>query len=232
MKPYGYVYLIINRVNLKCYVGQSIDAFSRLYSHYQLGLKDGESHFLYDEMKLFGMSSFSFTILDTANSKEELDSKETLWAIQFQASFKEGGYCKRIRPGWSGPKSSSTRKKMSLAKKGKPQTPEHIKNAAKKRGGPNDPRKGRKTKPRDSKTRSKISLTMKGNGWKRLCSVCKEKGHRKTNCPFAENKSSNRSPHTQATRDKLSLSVRNSISHCSVCGKVGHKKPKCPLIPK
>lgn len=69
------VYQIKNLVNGKVYIGQTIqEGHQRWYEH-KSSAKRGK-HPLYNSMKKHGLDNFEFSVLDTAQTLEELNFKE------------------------------------------------------------------------------------------------------------------------------------------------------------
>lgn len=76
-----YIYTITNLVNGKMYVGQTVqsNAKMRWYAHCDMMRKGKKSH-LYDSMRKYGIDNFNWTVVDTANSIDQLNELETAWA--------------------------------------------------------------------------------------------------------------------------------------------------------
>lgn len=68
---YGYIYLVINKVNGKIYVGQHHGEFDASYL--------GSGTLIRRAVNKYGSVNFSVEILDVAYSQDELNSKETYW---------------------------------------------------------------------------------------------------------------------------------------------------------
>ena len=98
MKTYGVIYKIINEINGKSYIGQSIKPNFRYKSHFQ-GKDYQSSPILRKAMRKYGKDNFSFSILDTVKSKKELDTREIYW-ISLLDTMIPNGY--NIREGGSG----------------------------------------------------------------------------------------------------------------------------------
>lgn len=115
IKPYGYIYKITNKVNNKCYIGQSINIRERFGNYKRLECKDQPK--LYRAFVKYGIDAFSFDVINMATSKEELDMAENL-NVSFNNSMICGYNC--TEGGNSGGKPSiETKTKMSLAQKGR-----------------------------------------------------------------------------------------------------------------
>lgn len=125
---YGYIYLTVNTVNKKVYVGKHRGgAFDPKYK--------GSGTYLWNAIRKYGWDAFSVQLIDTAESEEELNSKEAYWISEFSKSFDTYNICRggegftgrhreetkrRISSSMTGVhKSEETRKRMSEAQKNK-----------------------------------------------------------------------------------------------------------------
>ena len=135
LEIYGIIYLIKNKANGKCYIGQTKEqkGFNDRYNHLGEGIervykhhKSNKEHNRYYNKHLlsaiekYGLEAFEVNkCLDYAFSLEELNIKEKVY-IQLYDSF-ENGYNETL--GGEGKKgfipSEETRKRLSEAKKGK-----------------------------------------------------------------------------------------------------------------
>lgn len=83
------VYKITNKINNKCYIGQSIDIERRWKQHiqciYNINLKEYFNP-LYEDMRLCGINNFDFDIIEFCN-KEELLLHETYWINYYNAEY-------------------------------------------------------------------------------------------------------------------------------------------------
>ena len=103
MKYYGVIYKILNKVNGKVYIGQTIRTFKDRYRCKGTGIervygyhkKRKEKKYDYNEHLLNSIEKYgfeSFEVIeefDIANDKEELDKKEIYWIAYFD-SFHNG----------------------------------------------------------------------------------------------------------------------------------------------
>lgn len=69
------VYQIKNLINDKVYIGQTIQEDMRRWEEHKSASKKGKLP-LYNSMRKHGINNFEFSILDTAQSLEELNQKE------------------------------------------------------------------------------------------------------------------------------------------------------------
>jgi group I intron endonuclease len=200
-QPFGYVYLIINRLNGRCYVGQTTQLRERLKAHVEEVLGGTTPHPLYDDMRQLGLRWFSFSILDAVFSKSELSLAEVRWGRILRASIDHGGYSRRVG-GRTGFHSVETKLKISLAQKGIPKPigfGERIRQELV--GIPHSKERAQKTAvARVGVKKPNTSLALKG---------------RKTG------------PTTQSTKEKLSKALTGAPRHCGRCGEPGHNVRGC-----
>lgn len=84
-----YVYKITNKVNGKCYVGQTVKKINeRFCEHMGKHSQEKDTKF-YRAVRKYGRENFYVELLDTANSQEELNEKEFYW-IQKLNTVKNG----------------------------------------------------------------------------------------------------------------------------------------------
>lgn len=105
---YGYVYKVLNKINGKCYIGQSTKEFNLRYRHkgygaervfkYQECKKNRGTHyneFLLNDFYEFGVENFELIYpLDVAFSEAELDLKERHYISLYKSNIFEFGYNK------------------------------------------------------------------------------------------------------------------------------------------
>lgn len=138
------IYKITNKINGKCYIGQTIQTLEqRWYKH----LHDSRCPAIRDAIKKYGEDNFSVEVIDTAETIEELNEKEVYW-ISFFDSLVPNGYnlqnggknCRctestkqklselnrgKNNPNYGKPRSEETKRKVSNARKGMKFTDEH-----------------------------------------------------------------------------------------------------------
>lgn len=88
---YGIIYKVTNKINNKVYIGQTIQTLSqRRNKHYYKANNEANinTHFI-NALRKYPKESFSWEIIDQANSQEELDNKEKYW-IQYYNSINDG----------------------------------------------------------------------------------------------------------------------------------------------
>ena len=112
---YGCIYIITNVLNNKHYIGQTKrDIHTRLQEHF----KCCHNIELRNDIEKFGINSFTTSILDYAETSEELDAKEKYWISKYDSY--SSGYNKSS--GGNGPLgtkwTSESKDKVSLQRKG------------------------------------------------------------------------------------------------------------------
>lgn len=129
------IYLVVNKINGKKYVGQTIRNINQRISRH-LCSKRG---FFPKALRKYGLQSFEISVIDSATSHEELNEKEVYW-IKFYNCKAPLGY--NLTEGGEGnlghPLSEDSKKKISKAHKGKQvsdETRERMSNSQRKRYG-------------------------------------------------------------------------------------------------
>lgn len=85
------IYKITNKINNKCYIGQSVDIKQRWKSHKSSSraIEDGgDTYTIHQAIRKYGIDNFNFEIIELT-SQELLNSREQYW-IQFYDSFYNG----------------------------------------------------------------------------------------------------------------------------------------------
>jgi group I intron endonuclease len=77
---YGIIYCVTNHVNGKQYIGQTIQPLSIRWKEHLCHAKHYDFP-IYRAIRKYGACNFDIAMADTANSKEELDRKETEWIM-------------------------------------------------------------------------------------------------------------------------------------------------------
>lgn len=86
-----YIYKILNLINNKIYIGQSIDVKRRFNRHINDALK-GIEYPLYNDIRLYGAKNFIIDIIDEASNQEELNYKESYWINFYNSINPDIGY--------------------------------------------------------------------------------------------------------------------------------------------
>lgn len=82
------VYKITNKVNGKCYIGQTVQDFDkRLAQHFSK-----KDTVIQKAIRKYGKDSFEYVIIDRANNMEQLNSKEEFWINFYKSLTTQNGY--------------------------------------------------------------------------------------------------------------------------------------------
>ena len=108
LQVYGIIYKIINKINNKCYFGQTIrkngfngrycasgKGIERVYNYYKNQIKYGENYnvHLFKSIEKYGYDSFYINeTFDVAFSQEELNLKEECWIKIYDSTNNKRGY--------------------------------------------------------------------------------------------------------------------------------------------
>lgn len=86
------VYIILNNINNKVYIGQSRNIKRRWREHRKKNLKG----ILYDDIRTYGLENFSFSLLveidDSEKTQELLDYYEKLYILKYNSTNEDEGY--------------------------------------------------------------------------------------------------------------------------------------------
>lgn len=85
------IYKITNKINKKCYIGQSIDIEKRWKAHITRSAKHNTEKYsekIYQAIRKYGISNFIFEVIEEC-SIDELDEKELKW-IKYYDSYNNG----------------------------------------------------------------------------------------------------------------------------------------------
>lgn len=94
------IYKITNKVNNKCYIGQSIHIEERWKQHQSKYEQNRKADLpLYKAFNKYGLENFSFEIIEKCK-EQELNLKEIYWINHFNSLVHENGY--NIRSGGDG----------------------------------------------------------------------------------------------------------------------------------
>lgn len=109
------IYKITNKINNKCYIGQSLNIEKRFRTH--KSCKDNAP--LYNAFRKYGLDNFTFEVIEEC-LKEELDKKEIYYIDLYKSANTKYGY-NRSLGGEKGCQliSKKTRNKLSRQRKGK-----------------------------------------------------------------------------------------------------------------
>ena len=112
------VYLITDTTNGKQYVGQTIHSAEQRFSQH---CKPSETNcrLLNLALQAHGAENFTVSVLETVESPEELDEREIFWIKELNTLSPNGYNLKEGGQGKSGGVCEETRRRLSLALKGK-----------------------------------------------------------------------------------------------------------------
>lgn len=111
-EPYGIIYLVINIINNKKYIGLTTRNFKERYNGNLL--KGTHNEYLKNSIKKYGIENFRIIeVFDICYSKEHLDFIEDFWIMQFKTIKRKNGYNIR-RGGHRGKQSNETKLKIGL----------------------------------------------------------------------------------------------------------------------
>ena len=125
-----FIYKITNTINNKFYIGKTTNSvIKRFNEHISNALRIGACGPLYDAIRKYGKENFTITIIDFAESEEELNKKEIHWIYTLNAmrdgynatTGGEGGNTYQFK---TGEELSSIKLKLSESKKSK-KNPNH-----------------------------------------------------------------------------------------------------------
>ena len=107
---YGQIYKITNKVNNKVYIGQTVKSLDRRLNehfraserfHYKFINNESQpSSRLYPSIYKYGKHNFEIELVDTADSRDELNQKEIYYIELFNTTNPDKGY--NIAPGGNG----------------------------------------------------------------------------------------------------------------------------------
>ena len=184
MKKLGTIYELKNNINNKIYIGQTIRSLCDRINEYKRDLKFNKlnNQYLLRAFKKYGWENFSFTIIDTAETIEELNEKEIHYITLYKSNNRNFGY--NIESGGKNSvPSSETILKMSEAHIGIKQSKKWIENRVAKAGSEDAKKYGKlktdeeksylsknspkywRGKTRDEETKRKISETKSKQGF-------------------------------------------------------------------
>lgn len=162
----GSIYLITNRVNGKCYIGQTKVAVERRWSQHCYNAENGSTYKIHNAIRKYGIDAFLLEVIERP-ALDQLNERERYWIAELSPAYNMtagGDGVVGLTPEASKKRSerlsgrvftAETRRKISEAKQGKilgPQSEE----TRRKIG------EGNRGKVRSLETRAKISAAKKG----------------------------------------------------------------------
>lgn len=181
------IYIIINKLNNKAYIGQSINIKNRWRNHFQrLKYNHHYNEHLQRAWNKYGEENFEFSILEIIQDSNELTNKEEYYINLYDSCNKIKGY-NMFPAGEHFKMTDEIKRKIGQGNKGKKHTAEQNKRNS-------EMRKGKKTKPCSEETKRKIGEAQKG-----------EKNHM-----YGKH-------HTEKTREKMSNSRTKIDKEKALC---------------
>lgn len=95
MKIQG-IYKIINCINGKIYIGQSIDTKNRFRQHKYNALTKNIKHPLYASIRKYGIENFEFIIVERIEDVNNMNEKELYWINYYKSNDLNYGYNLRL----------------------------------------------------------------------------------------------------------------------------------------
>lgn len=96
-KPYGFIYCITNKINGRCYVGQTKFTIDQRWDEHQ---KEAEppngGYVLHAAIRKYGIANFSVEFVCSAPDPLTLDSLEVEHGLRLKALVQDGGYSLRL----------------------------------------------------------------------------------------------------------------------------------------
>ena len=162
-----YIYLIVNKVNFKTYVGQRKSNKKWYEDPYM-----GSGKHLRSAQKKYGIENFEKFLIQYCSTKEETDAAEKFWIAEYRSRGKaqyniaDGGH------GGCGKRSEETKRKLSEVNKGKKLSEEHKRKLSEARKGKPSGHLGKK---HSEETKRKIVATRRLNGSYKVSEETKRK---------------------------------------------------------
>ena len=130
------IYRIRNIINNKSYIGKTIKPIRQRLLKHLANARKKVNRYLYDAINKYGIDSFVVSIIDRADTDQELNVKEIFNILKFDTYF-PNGYNMTIGGDGGKTKSDEWYKEMGLSKRGKPIHTEKFKKYLRERFSPN-----------------------------------------------------------------------------------------------
>lgn len=112
---FGVIYKITNKINGKCYIGQTRDFKNRIRKHIKDSKWDKKSHYpLYRAINKYGWDNFDIDIIDDCFDLDDMNKKEEFWIKKYNSTISKYGY--NVQAGGSNISSERLSKVLSKAK--------------------------------------------------------------------------------------------------------------------
>lgn len=87
------VYLAINKINNKVYVGQTINTLNRRKtSHYAAARNEKDNLYFHRAIRKYGENNFDWIVLDKANNQDKLNELEQFYIAKYKSNNSQYGY--------------------------------------------------------------------------------------------------------------------------------------------
>lgn len=103
------IYKAKNHITGQLYIGQTTQGLNNRIAHH---IKSSNKGYFPNALRLYGIQSFEFFVLDVASSQQDLDEKEIYWIKFFNSKFPNG--YNLTNGGNGGPCSEEVKHKLSL----------------------------------------------------------------------------------------------------------------------
>lgn len=184
MNEFGIIYKLLNKINNKVYIGQTIRTLNERIGEHRRDFKNNKSanQYLLNAFNKYGWDNFEFTVIDTVQTIEELNEKEISYINQYKSNNRTFGY--NIKSGGRNSiPSAETLLKMSIAHSGIAQNKDWVGKRIHKAGSEEAKKYGKEkteeekaylsknspkywlNKTRDEETKRKISETKLRQGF-------------------------------------------------------------------
>jgi len=110
------IYKCLNKVNGKCYIGQTIQDLNRRIAVHVCGRDDTP---IQRAIRKYGIQSFEWSIIDNGVSRDVLNEKEIYWIRHLNTKVPNGYNITDGGDGHRGPLSEETKRKLRVANIGK-----------------------------------------------------------------------------------------------------------------
>lgn len=112
------IYEARNRNNNKVYIGQTVNSLKHRKYYHEYSAKHSSTIYFHRALMKYGFDAFEWSIIDTAKTRDELDSKEIEWIKKTNSNDKKYGF--NILEGGKSPRlTNEIKKKISIGNTGK-----------------------------------------------------------------------------------------------------------------
>ena len=80
------IYKITNKINGKCYIGQSVDIQKRWKQHSHHS-KKGDGFAIHNAIAFYGVENFNFEVVEIVDKKEKLTEREIYWYTKLKPKY-------------------------------------------------------------------------------------------------------------------------------------------------